>query len=229
MNKIYQGIIGLVLVSISSAVFSDSLVEQETQHLLNYIGGSGCVFIRNDSEYSPEKARSHILRKYKHVKDKVGTTEEVIEYAATESSFTGKAYLIKCPEEDVVPSSEWLTAELEVYRIKENRQQVTIKGNIHLNDANFSAVGNEPGWYLLKNSSHLILVSDYGTSRVDVELPAPTMDENEPQVMHWDMEGFSLEIRNAICNDSMSDEIYSNTVVVTTGNKTLYGCGKMLD
>jgi len=91
-------------------------VEEETLHLLEYIGSSGCIFTRNGKEYQPDEARSHIQRKYKHVKKKVQTTEQVIKYAATKSSISGKVYTIKCSEEAAVPSAEWLTSELLRYR-----------------------------------------------------------------------------------------------------------------
>jgi len=95
---------------------SAATVEQETQHLLNYMANSGCTFIRNGTEYSSEEARSHIQRKYNYVKNKVNSTEQVIEYAATESSFSGKEYSINCPGKPTIPSAEWLTKELLIYR-----------------------------------------------------------------------------------------------------------------
>jgi len=95
---------------------SAATVEQETHHLLNYMANSGCIFIRNGTEYSSKEARSHLQRKYNHVKNKVNSTEQVIEYAATESSFSGKPYSINCPGKPVVPSAEWLTKELLIYR-----------------------------------------------------------------------------------------------------------------
>lgn len=93
-------------------------MEEETLHLLEYISHSGCVFTRNGSEYSSKEARSHILRKYNYVKSKISTTEQVIKYAATKSSISGKAYTITCPGEELVPSAEWLTAELLNFRSK---------------------------------------------------------------------------------------------------------------
>jgi len=101
----------LGLVEISAAT-----VEQETHQLLNYMANSGCIFIRNGTEYSSKEARSHLQRKYNYVKNKVNSTGQVIEYAATESSFSGKPYSINCPGKPVVPSAEWLTKELLSYR-----------------------------------------------------------------------------------------------------------------
>lgn len=91
-------------------------MEEETQYLLEYIGNSSCTFTRNGKVYQPDEARSHIQRKYKHVKKKVQTTEQVIKYAATKSSISGKVYTIKCPGEAAVPSAEWLSSELARFR-----------------------------------------------------------------------------------------------------------------
>jgi len=109
---------GLVfsVLCFANVMADTATVEHETQYLLDYIEHSGCIFIRNGSEYSPKKARSHIQRKYDYVKDKVSTTEQVIKYAATESSWTGRPYTINCPNKTAVPSADWLTKALMDYR-----------------------------------------------------------------------------------------------------------------
>jgi len=121
MIKLMPIVLGIMLGYCSSAALASPLVEQETEHLLNYIENSGCLFIRNGSEYSSAEARSHIQRKYNHVKKKVDSTEQVIKYAATESSWSGKPYSIKCPEQDAVPSADWLSSELINYRNKHSQ------------------------------------------------------------------------------------------------------------
>ena len=91
-------------------------VDQEMQYLLQSIGNSNCIFIRNGTEYPPQEAQAHIQRKYNYIKTKVTTTEQAIKYAATESSWSGKLYQIKCPGKDSEPSGQWLTKELINYR-----------------------------------------------------------------------------------------------------------------
>ena len=114
-------ILSVLLLGLSVPGFAGSeVMDQETLHLLEFIGNSGCTFTRNGTVYPADKARSHILRKYNYVKDKVSTTEQVIKYAATKSSITGKAYSIKCPGEESVPSAEWLSDELLKYRADQN-------------------------------------------------------------------------------------------------------------
>lgn len=95
--------------------------EHEITHLLGFIEKSDCTFIRNNSYYNSVKARKHIERKYKHIQNRITTTEEFIRYAATKSSITHKAYTVTCGAEDTQPSSQWLLQELELFR-KVNNQ-----------------------------------------------------------------------------------------------------------
>jgi len=53
----------IVTLMFSAQVKADNAVtEEETLHLLEYIGNSGCTFTRNGKEYQSEKVRSHIQR-----------------------------------------------------------------------------------------------------------------------------------------------------------------------
>lgn len=94
--------------------------EQEVTHLLGFIEKSGCTFIRNNKNYNSAKARKHIERKYKHVQDRITTTEEFIRYSATESSITHKPYTVTCSAEKTQSSSTWLLHELDNFRAGQN-------------------------------------------------------------------------------------------------------------
>jgi len=115
MNKL-SIIICLLICSFTITTSAQTKTEDEVQHLLQYISNAGCTFTRNGTDHTPGDAQQHILRKYNYVKNKVSTTEQVIKYAATKSSFTGKPYTITCPGQETVPSSQWLTEELIKYR-----------------------------------------------------------------------------------------------------------------
>jgi hypothetical protein len=95
-------------------------MEQEIDHLLNFIEESGCMFIRNSKEYKATEARDHIENKYAYIKRWVKKTEDFIKYAATKSSMTGKSYLIRCNGRDR-PSAEWLQDELNRIRKQRNK------------------------------------------------------------------------------------------------------------
>jgi hypothetical protein len=90
-------------------------LEDEIAYLLATVAESGCTFIRNGSEHSAQNAREHMELKYGHVKRRVRTSEQFIEYAATKSSITGSSYTIRCAGAET-PSGEWLSAALLRYR-----------------------------------------------------------------------------------------------------------------
>ena len=90
-------------------------MEEEISHLLNYIATSDCIFIRNNSRHTSAKAAKHIEKKYNHLKKRIKTTEDFIKGAATESSMSGKPYMIICNDNEMA-TADWLLAELELYR-----------------------------------------------------------------------------------------------------------------
>ncbi len=111
--------LSLFLIFVLSPVVNAN--EQEVSHLLGFIEKSGCIFIRNNKNYNSAKARKHIERKYKHVQDRITTTEQFIRYAATESSITHKPYTVICGVEETQPSSDWLLQELDNFRVDQNQ------------------------------------------------------------------------------------------------------------
>jgi uncharacterized membrane protein len=97
-----------------------------------------------------------------------------------------------------------------------------------LDGADFRAVGNEPGWNLeIQAGSRIVLVTDYGASRVERPLPQPAVDRAS-RTTRWDADGLILEITGRPCRDSMSGESYESTVLVTWGEQILQGCGRAL-
>ncbi len=90
-------------------------VQVEVGFLLGYVEGSGCDFYRNGSRYDSKAAQVHLRDKYNYLvaRNQVGTTEDFIERAATESSFTGQPYIVKCNEgKTTFTSNQWLSEEL---------------------------------------------------------------------------------------------------------------------
>jgi Family of unknown function (DUF5329) len=94
------------------------LVQNEVNFLLGYIAGSGCEFNRNGTWYNSQKAHVHLRDKYKYLVEKnlADTTEHVIERAASESSFSGKPYQIRCSDGVAVNSQQWLRDKLTQLR-----------------------------------------------------------------------------------------------------------------
>ena len=102
----------------------DATAQQEISHLMTRLGASGCQFNRNGSWYPSSTAESHLRRKYEYLlkKDLVTTAESFIERAGSESSSSGKPYLVKCSDGQAVPSADWLTAELARYRSTQRQE-----------------------------------------------------------------------------------------------------------
>jgi uncharacterized membrane protein len=96
----------------------DAVASNEIAHLIAQLGASGCQFNRNGTWYASSAAQSHLQRKYEYLLEKnlVTTAETFIERAGSESSRSGKPYVVKCGDAEAVKSAEWLTSELKKYR-----------------------------------------------------------------------------------------------------------------
>jgi len=90
-------------------------MEEEVEHLLQYIDASGCSFIRNGKVYNSSDALAHIRKKYAYIKSRIKTSEQFIKYAATKSSISGQAYQVICNHNEM-PTAEWLMQELSRFR-----------------------------------------------------------------------------------------------------------------
>lgn len=93
-------------------------VQNEVNFLLGSIAGSRCEFYRNGTWYDAQKAHLHLRDKYNYLvkNDLVSTTEQFIERAASQSSFSGKPYQIRCSGGAPVDSQRWLRDKLAELR-----------------------------------------------------------------------------------------------------------------
>jgi hypothetical protein len=89
----------------------------EIDQLLTRLQSSGCEFERNGSWHNANEARAHIERKYRYLlkKELVGTTEDFIVGAATQSSMSGKPYQVKCGNVQLT-SAQWMRDQLKQVR-----------------------------------------------------------------------------------------------------------------
>jgi len=93
----------------------------EINGLLQRLQSSGCQFNRNGTWYSGEEAKAHLLQKldYLERKDMVHSTEQFIALGASESSMSGKPYLVRCGSSAApVESKTWLSDELRALRAR---------------------------------------------------------------------------------------------------------------
>lgn len=109
--------LGLLLVPVARAEPPTS-VQIEVNFLLGYVEGSGCEFYRNGTWHDSKTAQEHLRDKYKYfvARNLIYTTEEFIERAATESSFSGQPYEVRCNGGAPVTSNQWLRVELARFR-----------------------------------------------------------------------------------------------------------------
>ena len=89
--------LGLVLLPAAHAS-PPEIVQAEINYLLEKVASSGCDFYRNGSWYDAKHAEAHLRSKYDALvaKELIKTTDDFIELAATRSSFSGRAYAIRC-------------------------------------------------------------------------------------------------------------------------------------
>jgi len=106
-----------------------SSVQQEITHLFSYLANSGCQFNRNGSWYDAKAAMNHINDKYQYLlgKDRISTAEDFIEGAASRSSMSGRAYLVKCGDGPSIESGVWFRVELEKFRKAAHSKQPVAK------------------------------------------------------------------------------------------------------
>lgn len=86
----------------------------EIEGLLDALGASGCRFERNGRWYDAARAEAHLRRKLPHYLERARppTAEGFIAHVATRSSFTGRAYRMRCGGAAPVPTATWLHSEL---------------------------------------------------------------------------------------------------------------------
>jgi Family of unknown function (DUF5329) len=108
----------LAITLSASAADSKGVARKEIEHLISHLASSGCQFNRNGSWYNASRAVSHLKRKYEYLDERklVPTAEAFIENAASQSSSSGKPYLVKCNDQQEVKSADWFSKELQAFR-----------------------------------------------------------------------------------------------------------------
>lgn len=111
-------LLALILAHPTSVSADDNkaVKDHEIEHLLNFVGDSGCLFVRNGKEHAPAEAESHLRMKYRKARRYISDADEFIERIASGSSWSGKPYQALCSGEAAQASSDWLQAELTRYR-----------------------------------------------------------------------------------------------------------------
>jgi len=103
-------------VAASFAASLSPVARAEIESLLGRLEASSCEFQRNGARHSAAEASSHLRVKLKVLDERgmVASAEQFIERAATQSSMTGGPYLVRCANAAPVPSSTWLSSQLQL-------------------------------------------------------------------------------------------------------------------
>jgi hypothetical protein len=90
----------------------------EINHLLGLIEHSSCEFFRNGTWYDAQRAAAHLRTKYEALaaSGQIGSAEDFIDKAASGSSVSGQAYLIRCGGGAPMTTRQWFSAALARYR-----------------------------------------------------------------------------------------------------------------
>ncbi len=115
MRNRYVVLLLVLVVSNGHADVPDAQ-KHEVEHLIRYVEQSGCLLERNGSKHSGKDAADHIQKKYDYYRDDITSTESFIEYSASKSALSGKAYKVYCPGKSVMETRQWLLVELAEYR-----------------------------------------------------------------------------------------------------------------
>jgi putative lipoprotein len=141
---------------------------------------------------------------------------------------SGRAYSDSRLEIRIEGETARIAAAGAAPRLCRNDHQRAIWEKAKLDGVSFRATGNEPGWTLeMVKGASLMLVTDYGKSRVVRPLPEPSVDRDRSST-RWDAGEVVVEVTGRPCRDSMSGEAFESTVVVTWKGRSLHGCGRAL-
>lgn len=95
----------------------------------------------------------------------------------------------------------------------------------------FRAVGQEPAWVLeIINNEEILLVMDYGQSKIHFSYEEPIENKQQRKTRFELKEPAKLEIliSGEACQDVMSGEKFSTSVLISLKDKLLKGCGRAL-
>lgn len=104
------------LITPALACAAEAPAPERIEYLLETIGSSDCIFIRNNSDHTALEAEKHLRMKYNRTRSRIKSAEAFIDHLASQSSWTGRPYSIRCTNSEAEPSRDWLYRKLEQFR-----------------------------------------------------------------------------------------------------------------
>ena len=108
---------GTLLASVPAQAELAPGARAEIDHLLAFVGNSGCEFFRNGTWHESRKGQSHMSDKLNYLlgKDMIKAASDFIDNVATQSSMSGQPYKVRCKGTEIA-SAKWLGDELARFR-----------------------------------------------------------------------------------------------------------------
>ncbi|MGH6780541.1 MAG: COG3650 family protein, partial [Sphingomonadaceae bacterium] len=92
--------------------------------------------------------------------------------------------------------------------------------------ADYRAVGTEPGWAVTISGNTIEYLGDYGQTKIITPHPAPRTTFNGHRYeAKTEAHSLVVDVTHGKCSDGMSDRIYADKVMVIADGKTVNGCG----
>lgn len=101
------------IVQLSNKSNAEKDESAQIEELLKKIETSRIIFIRNGTEYSSKEAAEHLRSKWRESKGKVKTMDSFIENIASTSSMSGKPYLVKMNNGEIILAKSWYKEQLK--------------------------------------------------------------------------------------------------------------------
>ncbi len=105
-----------IVLCITAAGAHADTASEEIGYLIDSVGQSGCIFVRNGKSHNAPDAADHLRMKYRRGKAYASGAEQFISRLASKSSISGKPYYMKCDGGETQKIGEWLTQRLEALR-----------------------------------------------------------------------------------------------------------------
>lgn len=108
------------------ALHADPVRPQAEQRKINFlieaVGSSDAIFVRNGAEYPAARAADHMRMKLNRAGSRVQTARDFIEGVASRSYLTGNPYYIQFADGRRVQSRQWLLAKLKALEARQAAQ-----------------------------------------------------------------------------------------------------------
>lgn len=104
----------LASIALASIAHAEDLSDTEKiEYLIKSVEEMSARFIRNGSEYEPQKAADHLRLKLSKAKSRIKTAEDFIQYCGSQSSMSGEKYRIKFADGRVIEAEVYLREKLK--------------------------------------------------------------------------------------------------------------------